>query len=421
MDDDDPRDEVTLSNIQGQVVDNFEILEQFSSGGFGRVHIARHVITDAYCAAKVIDVSQQTRETFTTTLREVSVFMQVSHPSLPRFFHLSQVSALLIFFMEFVPHGTLSAHVRQYDSGLPESEAQRLFRQIFSALRHCHVYHFLVHRDVKLENILLDAQMNVKLIDFGLSDTFYNNTMKKFVGTPGYAAPEVITGNDYDDRCDVWSLGVCLYKMAVGKSPFIAQRDSSRELVAEAEALNYPDRLTPQLVDLLRKMLAPLPSKRCTLIQLQSHPYLAGVSILIGNILPRPIVFYRANRFQDVLKFRRSPCVPDPAILRQCAQFPECDEATVTASLEEGRLSLAATVYFIMIDPLRQRPLFGTKLPPLPRSKRPPKPPGEAVGIKLTTIAGKPFALASNPILNKRPVIGPLKLQRTPSVTKYVV
>jgi serine/threonine protein kinase len=417
---------IDLTNIQGQIIDGFEILEQFGSGGFGRVHFARHIPTSTYCAAKIVNLIQQSEGSFMGVLHEVSVFMQVSHPALSRLFHLSQVSDLLIFFMEYVSNGTLSAYVRSYDYGIPEAEAQRLFRQIFSAIRHCHAYHFLVHRDLKLDNILLDSQMNAKLIDFGLSDTFYCNTLHAFVGTPGYTAPEVMSGNEYDDRCDVWSLGMCLYKMVVGRFPFDSQWLSSRDLVREAENITFPDRLTPQLVDILRRMLAPHPNKRLSLAQLQSHPYLAPLEPLSGNVVPRPIVFYRVNTFHDIRKFTRSPCSADPELVKKCLPFAGCSEAEIVSSVEEGKLNLATTVYFIMIEPLVDRPTFGSRLPPLQRSKRPPKVPCKhrpdlltVGGTKLPTISGKPFALVSNPLLNKRPVIPSIKHQRPGSVPKY--
>jgi serine/threonine protein kinase len=260
------------------------------------------------------------------------------------------------------------------------------------------VIHFLAHRDLKPENVLLDANMNARLIDFGLSDTFYCNTMRSLVGTAGHVAPEVIAGNDYDDRCDVWSLGVCLFRMSTGRAPFTLQRGNSRELVKEAEQLVIPANLSRSLADILRRMLAPVPANRPNLLQLQCHPWLSPLAPMGGNIVPRPIVFYRVARFSDIRKFHRAPIVPDPAIVQRCLRFVDCDEATLRRQLDEGRLCPPTAVYFIMMNPLHERPR--SKLPQLrlPESgKIMPRLGCSPVPTKFRRASVRPIVLVSNP------------------------
>ena len=101
--------------------------------------------------------------------------------------------------------------------------------------------------------------------------------MRTFVGTPGYSAPEVIAGGDYDNKCDVWSLGVCLYAMLTATLPFTAQNTNYRLLVDEATQLKYPMTFSPALQDLLKKMFTIRPQNRMSLQQLQNHPWLRGL------------------------------------------------------------------------------------------------------------------------------------------------
>jgi serine/threonine protein kinase len=136
------------------------------------------------------------------------------------------------------------------------------------------VYHFLVHRDLKLENILIDAHGCVKLSDFGLAGTYYENVMRTFAGTPGYQAPEVLAGGGYDEKCDIWSLGVCLYAMVAGTLPFPRRSGGFKFLIDQAIGLPFPRSFSPPLTDIVRRMLAPRPNERPTMMQLQAHPWL---------------------------------------------------------------------------------------------------------------------------------------------------
>jgi serine/threonine protein kinase len=413
--------ELTLGTVEGRVIDDFEILEQFAGGGFSHVHLARHIPTSTYCAAKVIDLEQNT-DVFTMIMHEVSVFMQVRHVHLCPLYHLSQVDSLLLFFMEYEPHGTLSEYIRRFDAGLPESEARRLFTQVFAALRHCHVIHFLAHRDLKPENILLDAHMDARLIDFGLSDTFYCHTMRSVVGTAGHVAPEVIAGNDYDDRCDVWSLGVCLFRMATGRPPFTLQRVNPREIVKEAEQLVIPEILSRPLADILRRMLEPLPANRPTLTQLQCHPWLESLQPIAANVAPRPIVFYKVARFRDILRFHRAPTALDPEVIQRCLKFCQCDEPTLRKKLEEGRLCSVVAAYFIMQNPLTERPR--SKLPQLQIQESPrivvtpARPRGTT---RLRRISSKPPVFASNPNIANRTRLPPIRLQKMTSCPGFEI
>ena len=359
--------EVTIHNIKGRIIDGFEILEKFAGGAFSSVHFARHIDTDSYCAVKIIDLGVQSDKAFHDIMREISVFMQVRHPNVCSLYRLSLVNKILLFFMEYVQHGTLLQYVNR-TNGLKEIEANRIFRQLFSALLHVHVYHFVAHRDLKLENILLDKDNNVKLIDFGLAGTFYCNILRSFVGTPGYTPPEIVAGKEYGEECDIWSLGVCLYCMLVGQLPFTAQSHDYHSLIDEASRLQPPPGVSPACWDLLRKMLVPRPDHRITLVQMQSHPWMRGFPMLASNIAPKPIVFYQVNGYGDILKFKRIPLNnPDPELLSQCAAIKGVDEESVALLLKQGLINDVTTVYFMLANPLKERPRAPErpKLPPL--------------------------------------------------------
>lgn len=325
MDENNQNPEENQKPNQHFIIDDFEIFEEIGSGAFSRVHIAKHIPTGCYCAAKVINVNLKNRELFTEIMREVSVFMQIDHPNICNLYRLSVINPddasesdkikfhisgeneiTLVFFMEYATRGTLLELVNSR-GGINEYEAQKLFVQIFEGLRHLHIYHFLVHRDLKLENILIDSQGKMKITDFGLASTYYNNQMRTFVGTAGYQPPEIIAGSEYSEKCDVWSLGVCLYAMITGSLPFSTQNRDFRVLIQEATQKKYHPKLSPNLVDLLKKMFEVSPSKRPTLLQLQNHPWLKGVQILSPNISPQPVIFYHVSNPSMIAKFKRRP------------------------------------------------------------------------------------------------------------------
>ncbi|KAH0794837.1 CAMK family protein kinase [Histomonas meleagridis] len=338
----------------GTIVDNYEIMECIGSGSFSHVYIAKHIPTSNYCAAKVVNLKNITGNSLTNTLRELSVFMQVSHPSICHLYSYSLFQDNLIFFIEYATGGTLLDYVIQRQ-GLGEHDAQILFIQIFDAIRYLHIYHFAVHRDLKLENILLDSKNNIKIIDFGLTGTFYNNTLRTFVGTAGYQSPEIIAGNEYNEKCDVWSLGVCLFAMVTGRLPFSTQSSNYRKLIQEATDLKYPSTFSPGLVDLLQKMLEVHPSSRCSLVQLQSHPWLHGLDPIGNNIAPKPIIFYKINGFSDILKYKRRPTKADETALKKCEEL-NIDRNSLIDDLQKGITNSNTITYFFMVHPLLEKP-----------------------------------------------------------------
>jgi serine/threonine protein kinase len=178
--------------------------------------------TSNYCAAKVIDLSALSKDDIMAMMREVSVFMQVQHAHICNLCRRSVVDHELVLFIEFAVGGTLLKHVNGCGS-LKEPDTERLFGRLFSAMRHLHACHFLVHRNLKLEN--------VKLTDFRLSSTCYGNVMLTFVGTG-------------DEKCDV-----CMFAMMKCRLPFSMQSHSSRggapHLLATARRLAPKDVRNP--------------------------------------------------------------------------------------------------------------------------------------------------------------------------------
>ena len=157
--------------------------------------------------------------------------------------------------------------------------------ELFSSVIHCkyHIYSLCSHRDLKPENILLDSDNNVKLCDFGMCALdIHNKLFTTSCGSPHYASPEVIEGDEYDGtKADIWSCGVILYALVSGKLPF---DDSANDIVRVLEKVkkgefSIPSSLHEDLQDLINKMLTVDASKRISIDEIRKHPWFTSVPL----------------------------------------------------------------------------------------------------------------------------------------------
>ncbi|OXB79555.1 UNVERIFIED_CONTAM: hypothetical protein H355_000371 [Colinus virginianus] len=181
---------------------------------------------------------------------------------------------MLYIVTEFAKNGEMFDHLTS-NGHLSESEARRKFWQILSAVEYCHSHH-IVHRDLKTENLLLDANMNIKLADFGFGN-FYKSgePLSTWCGSPPYAAPEVFEGKEYEGpHLDIWSLGVVLYVLVCGSLPFDGPNlPTLRQRVLEGR-FRIPYFMSEDCETLIRRMLVVDPTKRITISQIKQHKWM---------------------------------------------------------------------------------------------------------------------------------------------------
>ncbi|KAI3357663.1 hypothetical protein L3Q82_016072 [Scortum barcoo] len=152
--------------------------------------------------------------------REIEITSSLRHFNIVRFHEVFESRDKIVIVMEYASRGELYDYIQERRR-LPEPEARGIFRQITSAIHYCHK-NGVVHRDLKLENILLDQDLNVKLADFGLSNHFRRGTLlETYCGSPLYSAPEIVKGLPYQGpEVDCWALGVLLYALVYSSMPF---------------------------------------------------------------------------------------------------------------------------------------------------------------------------------------------------------
>ncbi|XP_069594931.1 serine/threonine-protein kinase MARK2 isoform X5 [Ranitomeya imitator] len=249
-------------------IGNYRLLKTIGKGNFAKVKLARHVLTGKEVAVKIIDKTQLNSSSLQKLFREVRIMKVLNHPNIVKLFEVIETEKTLYLVMEYASGGEvfdyLVAHGR-----MKEKEARAKFRQIVSAVQYCH-QKFIVHRDLKAENLLLDSDMNIKIADFGFSNEFtFGNKLDTFCGSPPYAAPELFQGKKYDGpEVDVWSLGVILYTLVSGSLPFDGQNlKELRERVLRGK-YRIPFYMSTDCENLLKKFLILNPSKRGTLEQI---------------------------------------------------------------------------------------------------------------------------------------------------------
>ncbi|XP_051500893.1 MAP/microtubule affinity-regulating kinase 3 isoform X8 [Myxocyprinus asiaticus] len=255
-------------------IGNYRLLKTIGKGNFAKVKLGRHILTGREVAIKIIDKTQLNPTSLQKLFREVRIMKILNHPNIVKLFEVIETEKTLYLVMEYASGGEvfdyLVAHGR-----MKEKEARAKFRQIVSAVQYCHQKH-IVHRDLKAENLLLDADMNIKIADFGFSNEFtIGNKLDTFCGSPPYAAPELFQGKKYDGpEVDVWSLGVILYTLVSGSLPFDGQNlKELRERVLRGK-YRIPFYMSTDCENLLKRFLVLNPVKRGTLEQIMKDRWI---------------------------------------------------------------------------------------------------------------------------------------------------
>lgn len=202
---------------------------------------------------------------------------RVKHPNVVRLYEVLSSHSKIYLVMEFIDSGELFEKLK-LEGALCEEEARHIFQQIVSAVAFCGE-HSIAHRDLKLENVLMDAFGRVKISDFGLSSLFSSEAhtaelMHTTCGTVNYAAPEIFSNQGYDGHlADIWSCGVILYALLVGRLPFEDEKVSKLIEKIVCAAYDEPKTVSPEARMLLRRILNPDPRVRITISQLKEDPW----------------------------------------------------------------------------------------------------------------------------------------------------
>ncbi|XP_049437950.1 NUAK family SNF1-like kinase 1 [Epinephelus fuscoguttatus] len=199
----------------------YEVMETLGKGTYGKV---KRAVERA--SLKTVAIKSIRKERITDDLdrihiqREIEITASLRHSNIIRFHEVFESRDKIVIVMEYASRGELYDYIQERRR-LPETEARGIFRQITSAVHYCHK-NGVVHRDLKLENILLDQELKVKLADFGLSNHFQRGTLlQTYCGSPLYAAPEIVKGLPYQGpEVDCWALGVLLYALVYSSMPF---------------------------------------------------------------------------------------------------------------------------------------------------------------------------------------------------------
>ncbi|XP_027205019.1 AKT serine/threonine protein kinase [Dermatophagoides pteronyssinus] len=265
-------------------LDDFEYLKVLGKGTFGKVILCREKKSGSLYAIKVLkkEVIIE-KDEVAHTLTENRVLRYTKHPFLISLKYSFQTEDLLCFVMEYVNGGELFFHLT-HERKFTESRTRFYACQIILALDYLH-NRGIIYRDLKLENLLLDNEGNIKIADFGLckEEITYGRTTKTFCGTPEYLAPEILDDTDYGRAVDWWGLGVAMYEMIIGRLPFYNNdHDILFELIL-VEEVRFPPTISPEAKDLLAGLLKKDPTQRLgggpeDAKQIMFHPFFRGVN-----------------------------------------------------------------------------------------------------------------------------------------------
>uniref|UniRef100_A0A672IPZ9 non-specific serine/threonine protein kinase n=1 Tax=Salarias fasciatus TaxID=181472 RepID=A0A672IPZ9_SALFA len=251
-------------------VGSYLVGKMINKGSFAKVMEGLHIGTGEKVAIKVIDKKKARQDSYVlkNMKREPRIHQMVRHPHIVVLLETLETENSYYMAMELCAGGDLMDRICERKR-LEEREVRRYTRQILSAVEHLHK-HGIVHRDLKIENFLLDEHNNIKIVDFGLSNTLKAESLSLELlstqcGSPAYAAPELLAHRKYGPKVDVWSVGVSMFAMLTGTLPFTVEPFNIKQLhqkMVSGEISSIPADISKGAVTFVLSLLEPDPEKR---------------------------------------------------------------------------------------------------------------------------------------------------------------
>ncbi|EAY04083.1 CAMK family protein kinase [Trichomonas vaginalis G3] len=317
-------------NEEHSLLDTYEICYSIGKGASSEVFYAKHKILGLPVAIKGYPKTTMTtsnqRQIFE---HEAEILRSIENPYISALYDVFSDENNYYAVIDLAENGSFESFINP-TKPVTENHAKRYFAQLISALSYLHSVHHILHRDIKADNILLDRYFNIKIVDFGVSTYYDPNKPTKLppVGSPAYMAPEVILHDVVTEKSDIWSAGVFLYFITAGIRPFDAEDIPEICSNIVHGAVTFPSYLSPDLRDLLSKILVKDPKSRWSLEQIAEHPWLSG----------QKITLHHSGESQFTID----------QIIVKCVAETGTDITTLQDDLMAGRFTAATTIYKIL-------------------------------------------------------------------------
>ena len=323
---------ITKSPEKNWIVGHYKIGPTIGQGTFGKVRVGVEMLTGEKVAVKILKKEKISEaEDLERVAREISILKVLRHPHIVQLYEIIETSKELYLIMEYASEGELFDYIISRQR-VKEAEACLLFQQIIAGVEYMNKLS-VAHRDLKPENLLLDQGNVLKIVDFGLSNSFKTGEgLRTACGSPCYAAPEMLQGMEYSGLAvDIWSCGVVLYAMLCGFLPFDDPNTANLYKKIIKGEFQRPRFLSETALELISGILNVDPSGRFGLEQIKNHQWFKSVSQDIGTGL-------FLNEKTDFI---------DEQVIESVGKL-ELDTNKLRNSVERNKHNHDSTVYYLL-------------------------------------------------------------------------
>lgn len=294
-----------MESFHMKTVGKYKIDQLLGSGSFGKVYQCTDTDTHQLYAIKVISLDLIRENKLELQLKkEFTLLKKLNHENIIKLTETLRTKKFIFLITELICGGDLYDYLNT-NGPMCEKDAQRIFGQIINAVDYCHAKG-IVHRDLKDSNILLTNDQNVKIADFGFANVCVKpeDLLSTICGTMSYCAPEILIHKPYSYPVDIFAIGVILFLIVSGFLPF--DDPDNEELLKQTIECTYtmPAKFSPQLKDLISKLLIKEPDKRITIKDIKKHSWMQLTTFINPQFTAPEDVQHRMQSMQTMVMHR---------------------------------------------------------------------------------------------------------------------